>query len=63
MLIDDFKEGEMVRITDIRSVYYGQIGEVDREGKTGGLYIKHSDGQVVYHPWGFERVSATTPKD
>jgi len=50
------KLGEMVEIIDPKSKYYGQTGKVVKEGKTGGLYIKHDDGQEVYHPWGWERV-------
>lgn len=62
MLFDDFKKGEKVRITDKRSIYCGQIGEVESEAKTGGLNVKHSDGRTIYHPWGFERVQpSSTP--
>ena len=57
MAIEDrFREGEEVKITDSVSIYYGQIGIVDHEASMGGLYIKHKDGKIVLHPYGWERV-------
>lgn len=51
-----WKAGESVVIVDPTSAYCGQIGVVDRRGDSGGLWIKHEDGQVVYHPWGYDIV-------
>ena len=52
----NFKLGDTVKITDPKSAYYGQTGIVERKGDTGGLYVKHDDGKIVYHPWGYERI-------
>ena len=52
--LNDHKPGDRLVITDPRSAYYGQVGTVEAKGETGGLYLKHEDGRVVYHPWGYD---------
>lgn len=50
------KRGDRIRIVDPKSVYYGQEGVVDDIGMRGQLYVRHADGRVVFHPWGYEKV-------
>lgn len=50
------KIGDRVKITDLKSTYYGREGVVVRKGNRGGFYILHEDGEEVYHPWGYEKI-------
>jgi hypothetical protein len=45
--------GKTVEITNFRSAYYGQCGVVVDKGFKGGVYVRHDDGETVYHPWGY----------
>lgn len=62
----EWKPGEKTQITDRVSAYFNQVGTVERLGKSGGLYVRHADNEVEYHPWGFDIVRsgsrATAPK-
>ncbi len=51
------KLGEDVEITDRKSLYFGKIGKVVREGEKGGFWIMHQDGNEVYHPWGYQKIN------
>jgi hypothetical protein len=52
----EWKAGDTAEITDLASKYFGQTGVVIKHGVKGGLYIKHSDGETVHHPWGYDIV-------
>lgn len=56
--------GDTVVITNGRSPYCGQTGIVVSPAKDDKLLcVKHDDGQVVAHPWGYQIVerSASSP--
>jgi len=53
----EYRPGNYVRITDPKSNYFKELGIVDRKGITGGLWVKHNDEEIVYHPYGYAPTS------
>lgn len=54
-VFDPIPHGSLVRITNTKSVYYGQTGVVvPYEATEKGWYVRHDDGEIVFHPWGID---------
>lgn len=49
-----WKIGDRCEITNRVSAYYGQEGVIESFSPTGIPCVRHKDGKLVYHPWGYD---------
>lgn len=52
----DWKPGDSAQVSDRLHPRFGEVGVVERLGETGGLWVRHQDGVLIYHPWGYDIV-------
>ena len=45
--------GDKLKITNLNSPRFNQVGEAVREGVKGGWHVRFKDGEVVYIPFGY----------